>query len=85
MSRPDIADALWWFEQTHEAVPTWGGMYWRLAWLPGPGNVGEQDAWLWDALQIVRAERTAALVDDIARRSELDGWRQGRVRQLRGA
>lgn len=79
----DVAAALWWFDQTHELVSTGFAAYWRLAWLPGPGNVGEQDAWLWEAMQIVKAERTRAL-QATTKPDELQGWRERKRRELGG-
>ena len=75
VSQPEIVSALWWFEQTHELVPTMGGAYWRLGWLPHPGSVSEQDAWLWDALQIVRTERMQLLADSKGH-DDLKAWRR---------
>lgn len=61
MRQPDVASALWWFGQTHEVVSTGFGAYWRLSWLPHAGSIAEQDAWLWDALQILKAEHSRDL------------------------
>jgi hypothetical protein len=81
MRQPDVAAALWWFGQTHEVVSTGFGSYWRLAWLPRAGSVGEQDAWLWEALQIIKAERSRELREH-ERRDDLESWRQRKHREL---
>ena len=83
MRRADVGEALWWFDQTHELVSTGFGAYWRMAWLPGPGSVGEQDAWLWDALQVVKAEQTRTLSDQV-RPDDLKTWRARKIAELRG-
>lgn len=72
------------FEWTHELVPLpTGGAFWRMARLPGAGSVGEQDAWTWEALAIVRDEQAAQLrrgrQDD-----ELAEWRQRKQREVDG-
>ena len=79
MRQPDAEAARWWFEQTHELVSTGFGAYWRLAWLPHAGSVGEQDAWLWDALRIVKAEQSSELRAQ-AQGDELTRWRDRRRR-----
>lgn len=62
------------------------GAYWRMAWLPGPGHVGEQDAWLMAGLTLARQLHQAALTDEQQEQAgdaELAGWR-ARVRDERG-
>ena len=83
LRRADVDSALWWFDQTHELVSTGFGAYWRLAWMPGAGSVGEQDAWLWAALQAVKAERTS-LLSEHARPDDLETWRARKIAELRG-
>ena len=75
-----------WFEATHEQTATMGASWWRLAHLPRAGGVGDQDAWLWEAIGVVRAAtndvlwgRMRARADD----SKLRAWRE-RVREDRG-
>ena len=75
-----------WFEATHEQVATMGASWWRLAHLPRAGGVGEQDAWLWEAIGVVRAETNNVLWTQM--RQQADGgklrqWRD-RVREQRG-
>ena len=63
---PDVEHVLRWFEITHELeISGFGSARWRRIGLPDPGNVGEQDAWLSDALEYVRR-----IADDTLRLSE---------------
>lgn len=55
------------------------GAYWRLAWLPHLGCVGDQDAWLWEALQVVKGERTRELRVS-TKSDELARWRDAKRR-----
>ena len=80
LRQPDIEAAGWWFEQTHELVQTGFGAYWRLAWLPHQGSVSEQDAWLWEALQVLRGERMRIL-SEARGQDELKAWRQRKRRE----
>jgi hypothetical protein len=81
MRQPDVDAAGWWFAQTHELVSTGFAAHWRLAWLPHPGSVSEQDAWLWEALQIIRAERMQML-SEARGDDELKGWRRRKRREV---
>lgn len=63
---PEAADVLAWFAVTHELATTGFGASWRLAWLPGPGPVGAQDARLLEALAVVRQTSQAVLVEAMA-------------------
>jgi len=79
-------ELLSWFGATHELAMTGFGAYWRMAWLPGPGSVGEQDARLLRSLTLARQVYQAALADSLARQSGDQGlaaWR-ARVRRERG-
>ncbi len=52
---PEVESVLRWFEATYELeVSGFGGARYRRIGLPGPGSVGDQDAWLMDALDFVR-------------------------------
>ena len=51
---PEVESALRWFEATHELVNADGRFWWRRTSLPGPGSVGEQDARLLGALDVLR-------------------------------
>jgi hypothetical protein len=52
---PEIDSALRWFDATHELVTDATGRAWyRRTALPGAGGVGEQDAQLMDALDLLR-------------------------------
>jgi hypothetical protein len=66
---------LTWFGMTHELVTTGFGAHWRMAWLPGMGGVGDQDARLLEGLTLARAVSQAALAE------ELHGQRERRRRQ----
>lgn len=50
---PTVESALRWFEATHELVNADGRFWWRRTLLPGPGSVGEQDARLMEALDLL--------------------------------
>ena len=79
-------ELLSWFGATHELALTGFGAYWRLAWLPGPGSVGEQDAWLLEGLAVTRGLMQAVLVENLQTPRgdrELTAWRD-RVRRDRG-
>lgn len=44
-----------WFRRTHEIeVHAFGGAWWRLVHLPTAGAMGDQPAWLMDALDHCR-------------------------------
>ena len=86
MQDPVVVEILSWFDMTHELVMTGFAAYWRLAWLPGPGSVGEQDAWLLDGLTAARAAHQAALLADMHEQRGHQGlrsWRD-RIRRERG-
>lgn len=52
---PEVESVLRWFEATHVLeVSGFGAARYRRIGLPGPGNVGEQEAWLMAALDFVR-------------------------------
>jgi len=51
---PEVEGALRWFEQTHELTLADGRAWWRRTGLPGPGSVGDQNARLMEALDILR-------------------------------
>lgn len=58
-----------WFDATHEVeVVGLGGAVCRVVRLPGPGSVGQQDAWLWDALGVLRDEANGILKDGASAR-----------------
>jgi hypothetical protein len=79
-------ELLSWFGATHELALTGFGASWRLAWLPGPGSVGEQDARLLEGLTLARAVMQATLAEEMqAQRGNqgLTAWRE-RVRRDRG-
>lgn len=81
-----MTELLAWFAVTHDLVVSGFGAYWRLAWLPGPGSVGEQDARMLNGLTIARQVYQAALVEDLqAQRGQagLASWRE-RIRRQRG-
>lgn len=82
----DTREALAVFDRTHELAAAGLGVQWRMAWLPGPGCVAEQDGWLWEALRIVRAERTRELIGETTRDGGggLDAWRARKVREMAG-
>ena len=69
---------LTWFGVTHELAQTGLGAYWRLAWLPGPGSIGDQDARLLAGLTVARRVMQAALAEEWKRergKAGLDAWR----------
>jgi len=75
-----------WFEATHEQAATMGASWWRVAHLPRAGGIGDQDAWLWRALTVVRAEMNAVLWRQLREQADddrLQRWRD-RVREERG-
>jgi len=51
---PEVDGALRWFEATHELTNADGRFWWRRVGLPGPGSVGEQDARLMEALEVLQ-------------------------------
>jgi hypothetical protein len=53
---PAVESALRWFDATHEPVPAEGR--WRRVALPGAGGIGDQDARLMDALDLLRRVQT---------------------------
>jgi hypothetical protein len=71
---PEVEEILTWFGVTHELVMTGFGAYWRMAWLPGPGGVGEQDARLLAGLSATKSVMQATLADTLrSTRSEAGG------------
>jgi hypothetical protein len=82
---PEVQEVLGWFRATHELVQTGFGAYWRRAWMAGPGSVGDQDAWLWEATETARHEANAVLGEDIKTSRETDtltAWREKKRREL---
>jgi len=74
-----------WFAVTHELAPAGFGATWRLAWLPGPGPIGAQDARLLEALSVVRQTAQAVMAEEMATQRDQAGlarWRN-RVRRER--
>ena len=58
-----------WFDTTHEIeVVGLGGVQCRCTRLPAAGAVGDQEAWLWEALGVLRDETNAILRDEGAAR-----------------
>lgn len=51
---PDVEAVLRWFDATHELVNADGRWWWRRMGYPGPGGAGDQDAWLFEALELTR-------------------------------
>lgn len=52
---PEVTHALAWFKATHVLTAEgFGRVTWSPRWLPGPGSIGEQDARLMDALDLLR-------------------------------
>ena len=80
LRQPDVEAAAWWADQCFELAAVGLGAQWRLAWLPHPGSVSEQDAWLWEALQIIRGERMRMLGEAKAD-YELKAWRKRKRRE----
>ena len=57
-----------WFDATHEVeVVGMGGAVCRCVRLPQAGAVGDQEAWLWEALGVMRDEANAVLRDGAAK------------------
>lgn len=53
-----------WFDLTHEVEASGlGGAACRCVRLPEAGAVADQDAWLWEALGIMRDEANAVIRD----------------------
>lgn len=53
-----------WFELTHEVEAVgMGGAQCRLVRLPSAGAIGDQDAWLMEALSVVRDTSNRMLVE----------------------
>lgn len=59
-----------WFAVTHELALNGFGASWRLAWLPGPGSIGDQDARLLEGLTLARVVSQAVLADETKRQHE---------------
>jgi hypothetical protein len=58
-----------WFDTTHDVeVVGLGGVTCRCVRLPAAGAVGDQEAWLWEALGVLRDETNAILRDEVAAR-----------------
>lgn len=51
---PAVESALRWFDATHEIDAGFGVARWRRIGLPGAGALGEQDARLMEALDLLR-------------------------------
>lgn len=51
---PAVESALRWFDATHELDTGFGTVRWRRIGLPGAGALGEQDARLMEALDLLR-------------------------------
>lgn len=55
---PAVERVLRWFDCTHDLVEG----RWRRTGLPGPGSLGDQEAWLLEALELVRAVQNSLIV-----------------------
>lgn len=80
-----MAELLAWFGVTHELVATGFGAYWRLAWLPGDGAIGAQDARRLEGLAVVRQSAQEVLGEEMTCQRDqihLATWRN-RVRRER--
>lgn len=56
-----------WFDLTHEVQGVgFGGAVCRMVRLPGPGGIGDQDAWLMEGLEVVRDTVTSILGEQAA-------------------
>jgi len=59
-----------WFALTHEVEAVgMGGAVCRCVRLPGPGSLADQDAWLWEALGIMRDVSTEILAEQMRERA----------------
>jgi hypothetical protein len=67
---PEVESAMRWFRDTHRIVASFGGAYWERWALPGPGSVGEQDAQLMEALDLLLAIENELLAQRMGRRHE---------------
>lgn len=58
-----------WFDATHEIEAAGlGGVVCRCVRLPEAGGLADQDAWLWEAMGVLRDEMQAILRDEVAGR-----------------
>ena len=75
-----------WFALTHQVVSGFGVAYWQRTALPAAGGLGDQDAWLMQALEYLRRVKDQLLTEAAQRsRNEkaLADWRQGRQKNGR--
>jgi hypothetical protein len=61
---PDVQSALRWFDATHELTNADGRFWWRRTGLPGPGSMGEQDARLMEAIELLEAAHAAIITSN---------------------
>jgi len=73
---PEVEDLQRWFEWTHDVRD---GFYHRSA-LPGPGSLGEQDAYLMQALDCLRDVSNTVLAEAQRERQQRRAQQQGRRR-----
>lgn len=57
-----------WFNATHCLAPIGVTVRWQRVALPAGGGVGDQDAWLFDALEYARHVHELILHEDLERR-----------------
>lgn len=67
---PEAEQIRFWFDQTHEVEAMgMGGGQCRVRRLPGPGSVGDQDGWLWEALTLCRRVMNQVLQEQTSKTS----------------
>jgi hypothetical protein len=73
-----------WFNLTHQLVSDFGRAYWMRTSLASAGGVGDQDAWLMQALDYLRGVMDAIVDEQVARsrrNRELKAWRDSRQKR----
>jgi hypothetical protein len=78
---PEVQTALDWFDLTHQIVSDFGRVYWTRSALPAAGGVGDQDAWLMQALECVLWLKDAVLAEGSNRAKNeraIADWRKSR-------
>ncbi len=81
---PEVTSALTWFELTHQLVAQFGTAYWMRTALPQAGGIGEQDARLMDALEVLRSVHDQVVADELNRRAnerEVERWHYSQKRR----
>lgn len=82
---PDVTAALDWFDATHQVASDFGRAYWRQVSLPATGGAGDQDAWLMQALEVLRDVHDTLLREAATRARNEDALKQWRAhRQQNG-